>query len=72
MDLVDRKSAEHAVVIGKILDLARFPHHCNVTGRVKGDLIRLRSSKGDILEAAVQHLKNAALPVYCELQTMYE
>jgi hypothetical protein len=72
MDLVDRKSPEHAAVILKILDLARFPHHCNVTERVKIDLIRLKLSKGDVLEAAIQHLKGATLPIYCELQTMYE
>lgn len=72
MDPVDRKSPEHAAAIAKILDLARFPHHCNVTERVKTDLIRLKLSKGDVLEAAVQHLKNSVLPIYCELQTMYE
>ena len=71
MDLVDRKSPGHAPV-RKILDLARYPHHCNVTERVKGDLIRLKLSKGDVLEAAIPHLKNPALPLYCELQTMYE
>lgn len=71
MDRVDRKSSEHKAAIAKILDLARFPHHCNATERVKADLIRLKLSKGDVLEAAIQHLKGA-LPIYCELQTMYE
>ena len=72
MQQIDRKAKEHSAAISKILDLARYPHHCRPTGRVKEDLVRLRLSKGDILDEIIAHLKNAALPVFYQVQTMYE
>lgn len=71
MDPVDYSCREHAEAITKILELLRWPHHCRLTGRTKDALIKLRLSNGQLFAAAAAHL-TAQLPLYCEMQTMYD
>lgn len=72
MKPINRQDEAAKNAIFKILDLARFPHHCIVSERVKQDLIRLKLSKGDVLDEVIRHLKNVDLPLYSEIQTMDE
>ena len=56
MDAIDFSAAEHLAAIAKILDLARWPHHCVVTKRAMEDIVKLRLTKGAVLEAIRDHL----------------
>jgi hypothetical protein len=70
MDLVDYFCPEHAAAITEIRRFCLCPLACRPTGRVKQDLIRLRLTKGKVLDCAVRHI-DARLPIHCALQTMY-
>jgi hypothetical protein len=71
MDSVDYCCAEHTAALSKILDLLESPRHCAMTGRTKGALIKVRLSSGQLFDAARTHIA-AKLPLYCQMQTMYD
>jgi hypothetical protein len=64
---IDFSAAEHLAAIAKILDLARWPHHCVVTKRAMEDIVRLRLTKEAVLEAVRDHL-GAQKPTYVLMQ----
>ncbi len=70
MDLVDYSCPEHAFAITEIRRFCLCPSACRLTGRVKQDLIRLRLTKGKVLDCVVRHV-DARLPIHCAVQTMY-
>jgi hypothetical protein len=70
MDIVDRHEPKHAKALAEIREFLRCPCRCRVTGRVKADLIRLRLSKGEVLDQAVCHIE-AGSTIHCKVQTMY-
>src|SRR6266849_7863466 len=70
MAVVDRSRPEHATAIAGIRGFCHCPSSCRVIGRVKQDLIRLRLTKGQVLDRALQHI-DAGLPIHCVMQTMY-
>ena len=57
MDAIDFSAAEHLAAIAKILDLARWPHHCFPTKRAMEDIVKLRLTKAAILEGVRDHLQ---------------
>lgn len=63
MDRIDASAPEHSAAINKILDLARWPHHCLVTRRATEDMVRLRLTKEAVLIALREHV-NAGKPIY--------
>jgi hypothetical protein len=67
VDAIDFSAAEHLAPIAKILDLARWPHHCVVTKRAMEDIVRLRLTKEAVLEAVRDHL-GAKKPTYMLMQ----
>lgn len=71
MDPVNYQDKEHAELIAKAIDLLQWPHHCHSTGRAKEDLIKLKMSKGELLDSMRSHLREK-LPLYMQLQTMSE
>jgi len=60
---IDFSAAEHLAALAKILDLARWPHHCLVTKRAMEDIVKLRLTKEAVLEAVRAHL-GAKKPTY--------
>jgi hypothetical protein len=64
---IDFSAAEHLAAIAKILDLAKWPHHCVVTKRAMEDIVRLRLTKEAVLEAVREHLE-ARRPTYVLMQ----
>jgi hypothetical protein len=56
VDAIDFSAAGHLAAIAKILDLARWPHHCVVTNRAMEDIVKLRLTKDAVLEAVRVHL----------------
>jgi hypothetical protein len=64
---IDFSAAEHLAAIAKILDLARWPHHCVVTKRAMEDIVKLRLTKEAVLEAVRDHLE-AQMPTYVLMQ----
>jgi hypothetical protein len=70
MDLINFSCPEHAAAVTEIRRFCLCPSACRLTGRVKEDLIRLRLTKGRVLDCAVEHI-DAGLPIHCALQTMY-
>ena len=72
MDPVDYCSPEHSSAIAEILGFLEWPHrNCILLGKAREALIRLQLSAGDIYDAAAAHLASK-LPLYSQLQTMYE
>lgn len=71
MDPVDYTEAKYAALVTKAIDLLQWPHHCRFTGRATEDLVKLKLSRGEVLDSMRVHLK-AKLPLYSELQTMSE
>ena len=67
MDAIDFSAAEHLAAIAKILDLARWPHHCVVTKRAMEDIVKLRLTKEAVLEAVRDHF-GAKKPTYVLMQ----
>ncbi len=67
MDAIDFSAAEHLAAIAKILDLARWPHHCVVTKRAMEDIVKLRLTKEGVLEAVREHLRTKK-PTYVLMQ----
>lgn len=63
MDAIDFSAAEHLAAIAKILDLARWPHHCFVTKSAMEDIVKLRLTKEAVLEAIRAHI-GAEKPTY--------
>ena len=56
MDAIDFSAAKHLAALAKILDLARWPHHCLVTKRAMENMVKLRLTKEAVLEAVRAHL----------------
>ncbi len=67
MKQIDFSAAEHLAAISKILDLAKWPHHCVVTKRAMEDIVKLRLTKEAVLEAVREHL-DAQRPTYALMQ----
>jgi hypothetical protein len=67
VNAIDFSAAEHLAAIAKILDLARWPHHCVVTKRAMEDIVTLRLTKEAVLEAVGAHLE-AQKPTYVLMQ----
>jgi hypothetical protein len=67
VELIDPSSADHAVVLAKILDLARWPHHCAVTRRATEDMVKARVTKTGVLEAIRDHILEQQ-PTYLLIQ----
>jgi hypothetical protein len=70
MDSVNYSCPEHAPAIAEIRRFCSCPSACRTTGRVKQDLIRLKLTKGQVLDHVAQHI-DAELPIYYLLLTMY-
>jgi hypothetical protein len=70
MDIVDLNQPEHAKALAEIKKFLRCPSDCRPTGRVKSDLVRLKLSKGEVLDHAVRHME-AGLIIHCQTQTMF-
>jgi hypothetical protein len=70
MDIVDYAQPEHAQAIIAIKAFLKCPSNCRPTGRVKADLIRLKLTKGEVLDCALRHIE-AGATIYCQPQTMY-
>lgn len=56
MDIIDPLAAEHAAALAKILDLAKWPHHCLVTRQATEDMVKARVTKEAVLEAIRDHI----------------
>jgi hypothetical protein len=69
VDEIDFSGSPHLAAIAKILDLARWPHHCVVTNRAMQEIVRLRLTKEAVLESVRSHL-SGRLPTYA-LQQQY-
>jgi hypothetical protein len=69
VEAIDFSDAEHLAAIAKILDLARWPHHCVVTKRAMEDIVKLRLTKEAVLEAVQDHLR-AKQPTYSLMQQL--
>jgi hypothetical protein len=63
VDEIDFSCGPHLAAIAKILDLARWPHHCVVTKRAMEDIVKLRLTKEAVLESVRAHL-GGRLPTY--------
>jgi hypothetical protein len=70
MEIVDTANPEHATALAKIRAFLQCPGSCRPTGRVKEDLIRLKLSKGEVLDGALRHI-DAGSAIHCQMQTMY-
>jgi len=70
MELVDPSQPDHAKALAEIKAFLRRPADCRPTGRVKTDLIRLKLSKGEVLDHALHHIE-AGEAMHCQMQTMY-
>jgi hypothetical protein len=67
VQLVNPRAPEHATSIAKILDLARWPHHCTVTRRAMEDMVRARITKEAVLESIRDHIQKGK-PIYFLIQ----
>jgi hypothetical protein len=70
MDIVDPSLPEHTKALAEIRAFLCCPGSCRLTGRVKTDLIRLKLSKGKVLEQARRHIDSGAV-IHCQMQVMY-
>jgi hypothetical protein len=70
MDIVDPRQPEHAKALTAIKAFLKCPRSCRLTGRVKQDLVRLKLSKGEVLDEALRHVE-AGATIHCQLQTMF-
>jgi hypothetical protein len=55
---IDFSAAEHLAAIAKILNLAKWSHHCVVTKRAMEDIVKLRLTKEAVLESIREHLES--------------
>jgi len=63
VDIVDPLVSEHAEALAKVLDIARWPHHCFVTRRATEDMVKARITKEGVLEAIREHILGGK-PIY--------
>ena len=56
MQKIDPDLPEHSAYIAKIRDLARWPHHCILTGTATRDLAFVKLTLLALLEAIRDHL----------------
>jgi len=70
MDPVDPSCPEHRKAIAEIRRFCSCPSACRITGRVAQDLIRLKLTKGQVLDQAARHI-DAGLPIHLLMLTEY-
>jgi hypothetical protein len=70
MEIVDPALPDHAKALAEIKAFLKCPADCRPTGRVKADLIRLKLSKGEVLDQALRHIE-AGQTIHCQMQMMY-
>jgi hypothetical protein len=65
---IDPEDSEHRDYLARVLYVLQYPHHCYPTTTAQRDMLRLRLSKGEVLDEIERHIR-AREAIYLLVQT---